>query len=111
MVEYKSGRFYQKPLQARLYARILEAADGAPTDFAIPYFGSRRWIGPEDTPTDAEQDARLAEIRDQLAAGAFPPARGSGRELRLPPGHPPGPSGAGAAAPGGRRSPLRLLTA
>ena len=76
VVEYKSGRFYQKPLQARLYARILEAADGAPTDFAIPYFGSRRWIGPEDTPTDAEQDARLAEIRDQLAAGAFPPAPG-----------------------------------
>ncbi len=76
VVEYKSGRFYQKPLQARLYARILEAADGAPTDFAIPYFGSRRWIGPEDTPKDAEQDAQLAEIRDQLATGAFPPAPG-----------------------------------
>ena len=76
MVEYKSGRFYQKPLQARLYARILEAADGVPTDFAIPYFGNRRWIGPEDTPKDAEQDARLAEIRDQLATGAFPPAPG-----------------------------------
>ena len=76
VVEYKSGRFYQKPLQARLYARILEAADGVPTDFAIPYFGNRRWIGPEDTPKDAEQDARLAEIRDQLATGAFPPAPG-----------------------------------
>lgn len=74
VLEYKSGRFYQKPLQARLYARVLEAADGIPTDFAIPYFGHRRWIGPVDKPGDAAQDAQVEEARNGLARGAFPPA-------------------------------------
>ncbi len=71
VVEYKSGRFYEKPLQARLYARLLEAADRASTAVAIPYFGSRRWIGPEDPPDDAEQDAQLVAIREGLARGDF----------------------------------------
>ncbi len=71
VVEYKSGRFYEKPLQARLYARLLEAADRVPTAVAIPYFGSRRWIGPEDPPDDAEQDAQLVAIREGLARGDF----------------------------------------
>ena len=71
VVEYKSGRFYEKPLQARLYARVLESADQTPTSFAIPYFGNRRWIGPEDDPNDAEQDARIIAIREGLARGDF----------------------------------------
>ena len=77
IVEYKSGRFYEKQLQARLYARILEKADGTRTDYAIPHFGDRRWIGPGDKPDDAEQDRRIREIRDALAGGEFPaPADG-----------------------------------
>ncbi len=71
VVEYKSGRFYEKPLQARLYARLLEAGDRVPTAVVIPYFGSRRWIGPEDPPDDAEQDAQLVAIREGLARGDF----------------------------------------
>lgn len=71
VVEYKSGRYYEKPLQARLYARLLEAADQVPTAFAIPYFGNRRWIGPEDPPDDAEQDAQVVQIREGLARGDF----------------------------------------
>ena len=99
VLEYKSGRFYQKPLQARLYARVLEAADGIPTDFAIPYFGHRRWIGPADKPGDSEQDAEVAKARDGIARGAFPPApAGDGnfafhlvirRDLPEPPPEPP----------------------
>ena len=74
IVEYKS---YEKQLQARLYARILEKADGTRTDYAIPHFGDRRWIGPGDKPDDAEQDRRIREIRDALAGGEFPaPADG-----------------------------------
>lgn len=71
VVEYKSGRFYEKPLQARLYARVLESADRTPTTFAIPYFGNRRWIGPDDDPNDAEQDARIIVIREGLTRGDF----------------------------------------
>ncbi len=74
VIEYKSGRYYEKPLQARIYARILEAGDGVPTDFAIPYFGNRQWIGPDDGPAVPKQDAQLAAIREGLAQGAFPPA-------------------------------------
>ena len=99
VLEYKSGRFYQKPLQARLYARVLEAGDGIPTDFAIPYFGQRRWIGPADKPGDSEQDAEVAKARDGIARGAFPPAPDSDgnfafhlvirRDLPEPPEGPP----------------------
>ncbi|MDE2658581.1 MAG: PD-(D/E)XK nuclease family protein [Acidobacteriota bacterium] len=71
VVEYKSGRYYEKPLQARLYARVLESGGETPTSFAIPYFGNRRWIGPEDDPNDAEQDARIIAIREGLARGDF----------------------------------------
>ena len=71
VVEYKSGRFYEKPLQARLYARLLETADQVPTAFAIPYFGDRRWIGPDDPPDIAEQDTQIVAIRNGLARGDF----------------------------------------
>ena len=79
VLEFKSGRFYEKPLQPRVYARILEGADGRRTDFALPYFGNRRWIGPEDRPSDADQDAALRNLADGLAAGCFPPAAEDGQ--------------------------------
>ncbi len=73
VVEYKTGRFHRKPLQARLYARILEANDGEPTDFAVPFLGSRDWIGPDSQPGDDEQDELIRKVRGGLARGDFPP--------------------------------------
>lgn len=77
IVEFKSGRYYdnppRKPLQPRLYARLVEARDGRKTGFGIPYFGNRRWIGPGDKPTEGEQDRQIRGIRDGLARGEFPP--------------------------------------
>ena len=72
VVEYKSGRFYAKPLQPRLYARILESRGGPPVEYAVPYFGGREWIGPEDRPKPEEQDEAIAAVRDGIAAGEFP---------------------------------------
>lgn len=71
VLEYKSGRFYEKPLQARLYARILEAGGRVAPDYAIAYFGSRRWVGPEDRPAEPQQDETIRAVRDGLAQSEF----------------------------------------
>ena len=71
VLEYKSGRFFAKPLQARLYARILEAGGSSRPEYGIAYCGDRRWVGPGDRPSDPEQDAAVRAIRDGLAAGDF----------------------------------------
>lgn len=71
VLEYKSGRFFAKPLQARLYARILEAGGSVCPEYGIAYCGDRRWVGPGDKPSDAEQDDTVRAIRDGLAAGDF----------------------------------------
>ncbi len=71
VLEYKSGRFFAKPLQARLYARILEAGGSSRPEYGIAYCGDRRWVGPGDKPSDPEQDDTVRAIRDGLAAGDF----------------------------------------
>ena len=81
VLEYKSGRFFAKPLQARLYARILEAHRSVDPRYGIAYCGDRRWVGPEDKPSDSDQDDTIRAVRDGLAAGEFglpadPPAFG-----------------------------------
>lgn len=71
VLEYKSGRLYRKPLQARLYARILEAGGRVAPDYAIAYFGDRRWAGPDESPAAPEQDETIRAVRDGLARGEF----------------------------------------
>lgn len=71
VLEYKSGRFFSKPLQARLYARLLEAGGSAAPVYGIAYLGDRRWIGPDDKPSDSDQDETIRAIRDRLAVGDF----------------------------------------
>ena len=71
VLEYKSGRLYRKPLQARLYARILEAGGRVAPDYAIAYFGERRWAGPDESPAAPEQDETIRAVRDGLARGEF----------------------------------------
>lgn len=71
VLEYKSGRFFAKPLQARLYARILEAGGSSSPEYGIAYCGDRRWVGPGDKPSDPEQDDAVRAIRDGLAIGDF----------------------------------------
>ncbi len=78
VVEYKSGRPYEKPVQARLYARLIGKERERPTGYAIPYFGGRTWVGPEDRPNDEEQDQLLRDAHRRLGAGDFrlPPESG-----------------------------------
>lgn len=71
VLEYKSGRFFAKPLQARLYARILQAGGSVAPEYGIAYCGDRRWVGPGDKPADSAQDETLRAVRDGLAAGDF----------------------------------------
>lgn len=71
VLEYKSGRFFSKPLQARLYARLLEAGGSVDPVYGIAYLGDRRWVGPGDKPSDSDQDETIRAIRDGLAAGDF----------------------------------------
>jgi len=71
VLEYKSGRLYRKPLQARLYARILEAGGRVAPDYAIAYFGDRRWAGPDESPAEPQQDETIRAVRDGLARGEF----------------------------------------
>ena len=71
VLEYKSGRLYRKPLQARLYARILEAGGRVAPDYAIAYFGDRRWAGPDESPAAPEQDETIRAVRDGLARAEF----------------------------------------
>lgn len=71
VLEYKSGRLYRKPLQARLYARILEAGGRVAPDYAIVYFGDRRWAGPDEPPAEPQQDETIGAVRDGLARGEF----------------------------------------
>ena len=71
VLEYKSGRLYRKPLQARLYARILEAGGRVAPDYAIAYFGDRRWAGPDEPPAEPQQDETIRAVRDGLARGEF----------------------------------------
>ena len=71
VLEYKSGRLYRKPLQARLYARILEAGGRVAPDYAIVYFGDRRWAGPDEPPAEPQQDDLIRAVRDGLARGEF----------------------------------------
>ena len=71
VLEYKSGRLYRKPLQARLYARILEAGGRVAPDYAIAYFGDRRWAGPDESPAGPQQDETIRAVRDGLARGEF----------------------------------------
>lgn len=71
VLEYKSGRFFSKPLQARLYARLLEAGGSVGPVYGIAYLGDRRWVGPDDKPSDSDQDETIRAIRDGLAVGDF----------------------------------------
>ncbi len=72
IVEYKSGRSWKKPAQGRLYARLVATRHGRPATYAIPYFGSREWVGPDDKPNDAEQDEAIRAAHTGLAIGDFP---------------------------------------
>lgn len=72
ILEYKSGRSWKKPAQGRLYARLVASERGRPATYAIPYFGSREWIGPDDKPNDDTQDEEIRAAHTGLAAGEFP---------------------------------------
>ena len=73
ILEFKSGRLgsRERPIQAVLYARLVAAARGAPTESVYVYFGDRQWVGADRKPRDPEIEARLDDIHPRLAAGDF----------------------------------------
>ncbi len=70
VLEYKSGSSAGREaalLQARLYARLADAAD--PAEIGVPFFGDRVWSEPANV---AQLDETIRGVRDGLAAGEFP---------------------------------------